>query len=258
MLNQTFLNHKIIKNSKTTVVFFHGILSDSLSAPALEQICDKLNMDFISYTFPFHKENKSLKKSKDFYDYEIYEIFDYLIDRIKTKEIIIIGHSAGANWATRFYEIVKDQISVKKLILLCPILSIAKIFTVNKIKKIKDYYDKGRSHEIKRSLKNYYLVAGLFTNYNFFQRNEWVNFFFKLKSKKVTLKTEDIYKNASCPKMVIGAELDMVIDNVQAEQLFKDLCANSEYLTLKKSTHIPHQDNWEIFTDEMTKVLRAC
>ncbi|MGL4952112.1 MAG: alpha/beta fold hydrolase [Mycoplasma sp.] len=254
MFKKEFLNFQRRENPTATILFFHGILSNAYFAPPLEQIAKEMNYDFLSYTFPHHKENKTSFKSKDFFNGGLELLISKIINQIKTDQIIIIGHSAGANWATRCYRLL-DEKRVKHLILLCPICSIAKIFTWNKIKLINSYFKNGQKEIMKTSLKNYYLCEQIINNYNFKERNEWIKFFFKLKSKKYTRESETIIRDSKSKTSIISGEIDMVIDNKHCKQLYKKINPNLEFIELKGATHIPQIDNPEIFTEFMKDFL---
>ncbi|MGL4947858.1 MAG: hypothetical protein ACRC42_00520 [Mycoplasma sp.] len=254
---EQFLNQKIHKDATVTVVFFHGLLCNCYSNPPIEEVCDSLKMDFICYTFPFHKDNKSVKKSEFLFNHEMYEIYKFLMSKIKTKKIIIIGHSAGAVWSAIFYESAKDKFSVEKFIFICPIISSTRLLTFNKFRVLKKYYDVGRTKEISRSLWNFSTTSNLFSDNNLLEIFAWLGFFSKLKSKKIINRTEEIYKNMKCEKMVIGGELDMVLDNEKTKEIFTKLSPGSKYITLKATTHVPHRDNYELYIDVMTKILSS-
>ncbi|MGL4950880.1 MAG: serine aminopeptidase domain-containing protein [Mycoplasma sp.] len=254
MLDDKYLNLQRRENPNKTIIFFHGILSDAYFAPPLEEIARELNFDYISYTFPLHKANKNKFSNKHFFSNGLTDLLKQIVSLVQTDEVILIGHSAGANWTARCYKLITDK-KIAAMFLICPICSIAKIFTKNKIRLIKRYKKAGRKNEIKTSLKNYFLCEQIINNYGFYQRCQWIKLFWILKSKKFNYASEEIYKSVDIPFYVIASEIDMVIDPFHTEDLFKKINPNINFKIYDSWTHIPQMDNTESFKTTMHEYL---
>lgn len=250
MLKKQYLNIKESPKANKTIICFHGILNDAYSNEPVEEVANELNYNYISYTFQMHGNNHEKIVTIP----DLIEIAKDVVKLSPTKEIILFGHSAGANWVNQCLKFYGDSY-FEKIVLIFPINSSLKLINMNKIKIFEKMVFKQKAHRdfVWNDFKN---VNVLFKNYTYKEAHEYIWLVGKLCNKKFLLSTNITYEQTKVPILVIAGENDMVIDPIDSKKLFAILNPNIKYDILVDCGHSPHYENKPIFKKLVREFLQ--
>ena len=112
-LNKTRIKYSLFKqNSQTTVVFFHGFMSDMIGAKpsAIQKTCKKLKLDFLKFEYSGHGRSSGtfIKGNISKWTNEAKQLIKSKIQ--KNKNLIFIGSSMGSWIALNLFSFFKKQL----------------------------------------------------------------------------------------------------------------------------------------------------
>lgn len=243
MLKKKFLNIKKPLNPTKTIIAFHGILSNAYFNPQLEQIAEELNYEYISYTFPGHAEHHVEKMPTI---NELIEVAIEVVHLASTNKIILIGHSAGANWATRCIPYFGEE-HFQKLILISPLNSSIKILNNNKLKIFTDTIIKDKANLGQKILQQFENAKMLVTEYSRREAMQYVLLIIEMCKKNFLLNNNLIYERLKLPTLVISGDLDVIIDTFDSFETFKRVNRKFDYHIMTNAGHSNFLDKPEEF-----------
>lgn len=243
MLKKKFLNIKKPLNPTKTIIAFHGILSDSHFNPQLEEIAKELNYEYISYTFPGHADHHVDKMPTV---NELVEVAIEVVQLASTNKIILVGHSAGANWATRCIPYFGEE-CFEKLILISPLNSSIKILNNNKLKIFTDTIIKDKANLGQKILQQFDNAKMLVTEYSRREAMQYVMLVVEMCKKSFLLNNNLIYEKLKLPTLIISGDLDVIIDTFDSFKTFKRVNPKIDYRIMTDAGHSNFLDKPEEF-----------
>lgn len=204
-------DHCASKEPRLTVVFIHGIATDSSCfSRAIDYLEGTRSLQDIRFvTFDLLGSGKSLQSDKLNYDYvEQLEALDNAIKKLRiTTPLVLVGHSMGTLIVTRYA--YKNKKSIKRLILLSP----------------PTYTEQDLEHpSFKAGMKAFGEVVGAKNR----KAIEGKPFAASIKNIVSDKRNYEILTNLKTPTIMIYGALDQYIG---AQNIPKALEANPKYLT---------------------------
>ncbi|MGL4950967.1 MAG: alpha/beta fold hydrolase [Mycoplasma sp.] len=246
MLIKKFLNLKRQKKPTNTILYFHGIFSDGLSMPQLELVAKELNYDFISYTLPLHDNNKAYDKEHGLTTKMCLSIIEELVELVKTKKLIVAGHSAGANWAIRTMYLFNEKKQITNLILVSPINSNLKAVNTNKIKTLNNIVFR-KGEKLKQTVHDFAESKKFFTKLSKMERLFYAKYLLSITDSKFLLMNDLVLEITNTPILIILGKKDIVIDPTDSYLLFRKINKKINFEIFENSSHNPHNDEPERF-----------
>ncbi|MGL4948292.1 MAG: serine aminopeptidase domain-containing protein [Mycoplasma sp.] len=254
MLNNKFLNLKRKSNPENTIIFFHGIFADAHYMPELEEIADKKNYDYISYSMPLHGGNDDFVQSGGPKVKDFLEIIKGLLDLVHTNKLIITSHSAGAIWMTRAFDFAKDRFEVTNLIFVCPASSELKMVNINKLKNLTNII-KFKKDLVNKSFDDFNHAINGIAELSLTEKVLYTKYLIDITDKKLLMLNNMIIEHINVPTLVIVGRNDIVIDPIDSYELFKILNPRIECIFFYKSAHNPHVNEREKFIKTVSNFL---
>lgn len=250
MLKKEYLNINLNRKANKTIICFHGILNDAYSNAPVEELANELNYNYISYTFPMHGNNHEKIVTIP----DLIEIAKEVVKLSPTKEIILFGHSAGANWVNQCLKFYGDSY-FEKIVLISPINSSLKLINMNKIKVFEKMVFKQKVNRdiLWNDFKN---INVLFKNYTYKEAHEYILLVGKLCNRKFLLSENVTYEQTKVPIFAITGENDMVIDPIDSKKLFTLLNPNIIYDVIPDCGHSPHFEKKPLFKKLVKEFLQ--
>ncbi|MGL4952147.1 MAG: serine aminopeptidase domain-containing protein [Mycoplasma sp.] len=246
MINEKHLNQKRKNNPENTIIFFHGIFSDANAMPQMIDIAEQKNFDFLAYTMPLHGDNKDYDMQQGLTIEHCCKIIEGLLKKVRTKNLIIVGHSAGASWAVKCHEFAKENFNITNIIFVSPINSSLKAVSLRKIQNLIETLNE-ENYKITKSIEDFYDVKKHSVSLTKIEKILYLKYIMQITDKKILLLNNLAIERIKVPSIVISGKHDLVIDPLESFQVFKIINNNIKYEIFPNSGHNPHNDETERF-----------